>query len=99
MWLSVNKVSFPGIGIEELNIDSVAFTIGKFSVAWYSLIITFGIMLAILYVWFRFKEAGLTVDDLLDFALAVVPSGVVGARLYYVIFEFEHYYIEGDFIG
>lgn len=95
----INKLFFPGLGIEEFEINSIAFTIGDISVAWYSLIISTGIMLAILYVWFRFKEAGLSVDDLLDFALAVVPSGVIGARLYYVIFEFEYFYIEGDFLG
>lgn len=92
-----NKVSFPGLGIEEFTINSVAFTIGKIQIPWYSLIITTGIVLAVLYVWFRFKESGLTIDDLLDFTLAVVPSGVVGARLYYVIFQFDYFYVPGDF--
>ena len=95
----VKDVAFPGLGIDTFVINPIAFSIGKISVAWYSLIITTGIMLAILYVWFRFKEAGLTIDDLLDFSLAVVPCGIIGARLYYVIFEFEYFYVEGDFFG
>ena len=82
------EISFPGLGIEELSLDPVAFSIGSVSITWYSLIITTGIILAALYVGCRFKEAGLTVDDLIDFALFVIPSGVIGARLYYVIFEF-----------
>lgn len=94
-----NIVSFPGLGIDEFTVKAVAFKIEEFTLTWYSIIITFGILLAVLYVWFRFKEAGLTIDDLLDFALAVIPSGVVGARLYYVIFEFDHYYVEGDFFA
>lgn len=97
-----NKLSFPGLGIEEFTVKSaiVSFEIGEnsFVISWYSLIITMGILLAVLYVWFRFKEAGLTIDDLLDFTLAVVPSGVVGARLYYVIFEFDYYHVEGNFL-
>ncbi|MBQ8146711.1 MAG: prolipoprotein diacylglyceryl transferase [Clostridia bacterium] len=88
-----NIVSFPGMGIDDFTVKAIAFKIGGFSLTWYSIIITLGILLAVLYVWFRFKEAGLTVDDLLDFALAVVPSGIVGARLYYVIFEFENYLV------
>ena len=89
----MNIVSFPGLGINEMKINSVCFKIGGLAVTWYSVIITTGILLAVLYVWFRFKEAGLTTDDLIDFALFVVPSGIIGARLYYVIFKLD-YYIE-----
>ena len=92
-----NQLSFPGLGIEEFTIDAIAFQIGSVRVAWYSIIITLGIILAILYVWFRFKEAGLKSDDLLDFVLFVVPFGIVGARLYYVVFEFDRFYVEGNF--
>ena len=88
----MNIVSFPGLGIEGMEIDSIAFSIGSISVTWYSLIITTGIILAVLYVYFRFKEAGLSFDDLIDFVLFVVPSGIIGARLYYVIFKFEYYW-------
>lgn len=89
----MNIVSFPGLGIEGLKVNSVAFRIGELPITWYSIIITTGILLAALYVWFRFKEAGLSGDDLIDFALFVIPSGIVGARLYYVLFKLD-YYIE-----
>ena len=87
----MNIVSFPGLGIEGLEISSIAFSIGSLSVTWYSIIITTGILLAVLYVWFRFKEVGLTTDDLIDFALFVVPFGILGARLYYVLFKLDFY--------
>lgn len=87
----MNIVSFPGLGIKGMKINSVCFKIGGLAVTWYSVIITTGILLAVLYVWFRFKEAGLTTDDLIDFALFVVPSGIIGARLYYVIFKLDYY--------
>ena len=32
-----------------------------------------------------------TEDDILDMCLVIIPSGVVGARLYYVIFEWASY--------
>ena len=89
--MKTNNLSFPGLGIGEFTIDAIAFQIGSFTITWYSLVITTGILLAVLYVWFRFKEAGLSTDDLIDFALFVIPSGIVGARLYYVIFELDHY--------
>ena len=91
----MRELWFPGLGIDKFKINPVAFSIGDMSVAWYSLIITTGMLLAILYVWFRFKEGGLSIDDLIDFALIVIPSGIVGARLYYVIFSLDHY--KGNF--
>ena len=84
-------VSFPGLGIEGMEINSIAFQIGSLKITWYALIITTGIVLAALYVWRRFKEAGLSTDDLIDFALFVVPSGILGARLYYVLFKLDFY--------
>lgn len=94
---NVKTISFPGLGIDGLTMDSVAISLfnGKVNLTWYSIIIFTGIFLAVLYVWFRFKETGLSGDDLLDFALIVVPSGIVGARLYFVIFKFEHYFMAG----
>ena len=88
----MNKVSFPGLGIGEMEINSVAIQMGSIKITWYSLIITTAIILAVLYVYFRFKEAGLSSDDLIDFVLFVVPSGILGARLYYVIFKFSYYW-------
>ena len=89
--MKTNTISFPGLGIGDFTIDAIAFQIGSLTVTWYSIIITTGILLAVLYVYFRFREAGLPVDDLIDFALFVVPSGIVGARLYYVLFELDRY--------
>lgn len=88
----MNKVSFPGLGIGEMEIDSVAIKIGSLEITWYSIIIMIGILSAVLYVYFRFKEAGLSSDDLIDFVLFVVPSGIIGARLYFVIFKFSFYW-------
>ena len=37
------------------------------------------------------RRKRLTEDDILDMCLVIIPSGVVGARLYYVIFEWASY--------
>lgn len=89
--LKVSTLSFPGLGIGEFDVNSVAFTVAGVSVAWYGVIITLGIVLACLYVMYRGKQNGLSVDDVLDFALIIVPVGIVCARLYYVIMRPELY--------
>ena len=89
--LKISTLSFPGLGIGEFNVNSVAFTIFGREVAWYGVIITLGIVLACTYVMFRAKQNGIKEDDVLDLALFVVPFGVIGARLYYVIMEIDRY--------
>ncbi len=84
-------ISFPGIGIDEFTVNKVAFSFGNIEVRWYGIIITTGILLAILYSLFRSKQEGFTTDDLLDMAIFTVISGIVGARLYYVLFTLSEY--------
>lgn len=83
-----DKISFPGLGIKEFEIDPIAVQFGeKFSIAWYGVIITTGIVLAILYIYLRLKKLGLIGDDLIDITFATVIPGILGARLYYVFFH------------
>lgn len=94
--LYISQISFPGLGIEPFSLDSVAFRIGDFSVAFYGVIITLGIVLATLYVIWRAKQNGITADTILDMALLVVPCGVVGARLYYVLTSLDRFNSFGE---
>ena len=89
--LRISKISFPGLGIDWFNVNSAVNPNGKLEIAWYAVIISLGIVAAVLYTMFRAKQAGITTDDILDFALIVVPSGVIGARLYYVLTKLESY--------
>ena len=94
----MTKVSFPGLGIGEIEIDPVAISIGDIEIRWYGLIICLGMLLAVAYVIFRGRQKSITMDDVIDIALVIIPCGIVGARLYYVIMEFDRYlYTDGGF--
>ncbi len=91
-------VSFPGLGIGEFSFNKVAFTIPEWvpllngvQVRWYGIIMVTGIILAFLYAYYRSKQEGVSFDDLLDYAIFTVLSGIVGARLYYVITSGQKY--------
>ncbi len=92
--LYISKISFPGLGIKEFSVNSVAFTIPgtEIGIAWYAIIITFGMLCCIAYAVLQSRKIGMTVDDVIDFALFTIPIGVIGARLYYVIFDNENTY-------
>ena len=85
------KVSFPGIGIPEIQLNPVAFSIGSVSVRWYGLIITIGIALAFAYCVFRAKQEKISFDDLLDIAIFTIIFAVLGARAYYVATSWNDY--------
>ena len=92
--LYTSKISFPGLGIDEFSVNSVAFTIPgtQIDIAWYAIIITFGMLCCIAYAVLQSRKIGMTLDDVIDFALFTIPIGVIGARLYYVIFDNENTY-------
>ena len=88
-------VSFPGLGIEPFHMDRIAFSLFGIDVNWYGLIITCGMILAVLYALWHAKIEGVKSDDIIDLALFLIVFGVIGARLYYVIMEFDQYLVTG----
>ncbi len=97
--LRISTISFPGFGIGEFDVGSVAFSIFGIEIAWYAIIITCGMIASILYTVYRSKKIGVTFDDILDFALFTIPIGVIGARLYYVLTTLENYKTFSDIIN
>lgn len=78
-------ISFPGLGL-SFNIQPVAFTIGSLVVSWYGIIIAVGLLLAMIYGLKRASQFKITADDLSDVIIFSIIAGIIGARLYYVLF-------------
>ncbi len=74
--------------------DRVAFEIFGISVMWYGVLIAIGMALGIILALRRAKQVGFLEDDLLNVLLFAIPSGIVGARIYYVVFNWSAY--QGD---
>lgn len=80
-------ISFPALGIE---IDPpVSFSLFGLDIHLYGLIIAVGFMLAVLYCAHRAPEFGLDSDIVYDVIIWALPIGVIGARAYYIIFNYE----------
>ncbi len=84
------SISFPGLGIGEMNPPQYFLLLGR-PIYFYGVIIALGFLLAFAYCFKRVREFGLTSDELTDAILIGVPIGIVCARLYYVIFNWERY--------
>lgn len=71
--------------------NPVAFYIFGISVRWYGVLIGCGMLLAIILAGYFCKYRDLSYDSLLDIVLISLPIGIIGARLYYVVFQFDEY--------
>ena len=94
-----NYISFPGLGIDTFAINREAFSVFGHSVYWYGIIICTGIILAVLYVCFRGKQEGISVDDVMDYTLVTVPTAIVCARAYYVLTSLDDFHSFYDVIA
>ena len=71
--------------------NPVALQLGPISIRWYAICIVSGLILA---VYLSMKEAPrkkINPDAIIDFILIAFPLAIVGARLYYVVFEWGYY--------
>lgn len=65
--------------------------LGPFTIYWYGIIIATG---AYLGLWLAMRESerlGLKKDTFVDLVVFAIPAAIIGARIYYVIFEWERY--------
>ena len=81
-------ISFPRLGI-TLNISSIAFHVGPKPRYWYALIILTGFLLAIFFVARNSRKYGVEPDNVMDIAIFGLLFGIIGARIYYVLFSLD----------
>lgn len=71
--------------------NPIAFTIFGIDVMWYGILIGLGFVVAIYLSYKRAPILGIEPDYILNFAIFLIPAAIIGARLYYVIFQWEYY--------
>lgn len=74
--------------------DPIAFEIFGFQIRWYGIFIATGLLLATLLILQRSKKLGFEEDTIIDLVIVCMPSAIIGARLYYVLFNWSYY--QGD---
>lgn len=83
-------IAFPHLGIYLHNVPK-SFTVFGFEIALYGVIIGIGVLSAFLLITVVAKKLGLNPDDFYDVGIYLLIFGVLGARLYYVIFSWDYY--------
>lgn len=84
------NILFPNLGIELENVGKSISVFG-FEIAYYGMIIAFGMAMGYLVAHFQAKRTGQNTELYLDFALWAIILSVIGARLYYVVFAWDEF--------
>jgi len=93
-----SPIRFPGLfGDWTITLSSKAINIGN-GIYWYGILIALGMLVALWWCMRQRTKYGIREDDLIDGLLWGIPCGIIGARIYYVLFylsQFKDY--EGRF--
>ena len=83
-------ISFPFLGDWTINPPS-SFTLFGRTIYLYGVVVAFAFLLAIIWLTKYCKRFGIKEDDLYDAIIWAIPLGIIGARLYYVLFSLDYY--------
>jgi phosphatidylglycerol:prolipoprotein diacylglycerol transferase len=72
-------------------LNPIALSIGSLQIHWYGIIIGTGALLGLLLAIREGKRFGMSQEFFFDLLLIGVPSALIGARIYYVAFEWSNY--------
>lgn len=71
--------------------DKVALDLGPIQIYWYSIFIFLGMLVACFVIYKEAKKRGIDDDFLVNLTFDTIIIGIIGARLYYVIFNLPYY--------
>lgn len=71
--------------------NPVAFNLFGLSIRWYGILIACGVLLGVFIAKYTCKLRGLDYNKFLDAAMIALIAGVIGARVYYVVFNLGYY--------
>lgn len=88
--MDVADIAFPHLGIYLSDVPR-GFSLFGFWIAFYGVIIGFGVLCGVLTASHVAKKEGMDPDTVWDFAIYAIIFSILGARIYYVVFEWDMY--------
>ena len=86
----MNKVTFPMLNL-KLTIDNVAFSIFGIDIYWYAILIVSAMLIAFAIFKKRDGLYNIKFSDIIDLLVYLIPISILSARLYYVLFDLNHF--------
>ena len=83
-------IEFPNLGIYLADVGKTI-TVFNFDIAFYGITIAVGMIMGIMIASWQAKRIGVNPDHVIDVAMYGIVFGVIGARIYYVVFSWDMY--------
>ncbi len=83
-------IDFPNLGIHLEHVGKTL-TVFGFDIAYYGIVIGLGMLAGIGMAMMEAKRTGQNQEDYLDLAIFAIIFGIIGARIYYVVFAWDMY--------
>ena len=83
-------ISFPMLGDLTMN-PPASFTFLGREIYWYGVLLALAFLAVLVWVVTHAKNFGIAKDDVYDEAIGCIIFGVLGCRIYYVIFQWKYY--------
>ena len=75
----------------NFDIDRVAFSVFGIDIYWYAILIITGVLIGAKFAQKEFVKRGFDEDFIYDMLFVILPLAIIGARAWYVIFEWDMY--------
>ena len=72
-------------------VSPIAFSIGSWDLRWYTLLISLAMIIALWLGTREMRRRGMNEEFMMDAMLWALPAGIIGARVYYVLFHWDIY--------
>lgn len=83
-------IRFPGLSL-SLKVPQIALKIFGINIYWYAICIVFGIVLSLILCSKSKENFDIKFDFVFEFLMFAIIFGIIGARLYYVLFNLQYY--------
>ncbi|WP_347179074.1 prolipoprotein diacylglyceryl transferase [Roseofilum casamattae] len=79
------------LGLQFASPGPIIFEIGPLAIRWYGLLIASAVLLGVTLSQYLAQRRGLNPDAIGDLAIWLVLGAIPGARIYYILFQWENY--------
>lgn len=94
--MNAKDIAFPNLGLYFKDVPDF-FRIGSLDIYMYGIVIALGGILGICAAEKAAKVKGMNPDDIWDFAIYAILFSILGARVYYVVFQWDEF--KGDLLS
>lgn len=88
--MNAADIAFPNLGLYLRNVPK-SFSIFGFNVALYGVLIGMGVLAGVFLAEYVSKKEKVNPENVWDFIIYAIVFSIIGARIYYVVFEWDMY--------